>query len=77
MAGRYVTPIDPALAALVEALNDDERSAYEEFAGVRQFMANEYTREQAEALAWQDLLAWRQQRQNCDASVLGGADPTT
>lgn len=67
MSGRYVTPLDPALAALVTELDEADREAFEEMAGVREHMGH-FSRRQAEALAWQDLLDLQQRRRAADAA---------
>lgn len=61
MADRYVTPIDPAIAALVASLDENERETYEERAAQREFSGG-FQRQTAEALAWQDVLDLRQRR---------------
>ena len=37
MAERYLTPLDPAIAALVATLDENERETYEERAAQREF----------------------------------------
>ncbi len=61
MTDRYVTPIDPAIAALVATLDENERETYEERAAQRQFSGG-FQRQTAEALAWQDVLDLRKRR---------------
>ena len=65
MAERYLTPLDPAIAAKVATLDEAERETYEERAALRQHLGN-FDRETAEALAWQDVLDLRQQRSGSD-----------
>lgn len=61
MAERYLTPLDPAIAALVATLDENERETYEERAAIRQHLGN-FDRKRAEALAWQDVLELRQRQ---------------
>ncbi len=61
MAERYLTPLDPAIAALVATLDENERETYEERAAQREFSGG-FLRQTAEALAWQDVLELRQRR---------------
>lgn len=74
MADRYITPIDPAIAALVATLDENERETYEERAAQRQFSGG-FQRQTAEALAWQDVLDLRERRTGGDGAL--PADPTS
>lgn len=65
MSARYVTPLDPAIAAEVEKLDEAEREAFEEFAAVREHMGG-FQRQTAEALAWLDILERRKRRPSRD-----------
>ena len=65
MADRYLTPLDPAIAAKVATLDEAERETYEERAGIRQHLGM-LDRKAAEAMAWQDVLDLRRQRSGSD-----------
>lgn len=64
-SNRYLTPLDPAIAAKVAALDEAERETYEERASIRQHLGN-FDRKTAEAMAWQDVLDLRQRRSGGD-----------
>lgn len=68
MAERYLTPLDPAIAALVATLDENERETYEERAAIRQHLGN-FDRKRAEALAWQDVLELRQRRADSNSPL--------
>ena len=65
MADRYLTPLDPSIAAKVATLDEAERETYEERAGIRQHLGM-LDRKTAEAMAWQHVLDLRRQRPGTD-----------
>lgn len=75
MADLYVTPIDPAIAALVATLDENEREIYEERAALRQFSGG-FQRQTAEALAWQDVLDLRKRRAGSNAPPAATPTPS-
>lgn len=68
MSDRYVTPLDPDIAAQVATLNEDLRERFEEAAGVYEHMQTGVSRRQAEALAWRDILDWQARRRAADVA---------
>ena len=75
MTERYVTPLDPAIAALVATLDESERETYEERAAQREFSGG-FQRQTAEALAWQDVLDLRQLRNSGNDAPAAAPTPS-
>jgi hypothetical protein len=55
-APKYLPPLDPALAAKFAQLDDDKKEFFSERAAMREYMAENVSRQQAEAGAWDDLV---------------------
>ncbi len=68
-------PIDPAIAALVATLDENERETYEERAAQREFSGG-FQRQTAEALAWQDVLDLRKWRTGGNAPPAAAPTPS-
>ncbi len=74
-SNRYLTPLDPAIAAQVATLDEAERETYEERAAIRQHLGN-FDRKTAEAMAWHDVLDLRQRRSGGDHPPADPSKPT-
>lgn len=74
-SNRYLTPLDPAIAAMVATLDEAERETYEERASIRQHLGN-FDRKTAEAMAWQDVLDLRQRRNGSDTAAADDPKPS-